>query len=283
MTHLKEHVALRHKYGGFFIVDETLFPKVSDYRNLPQPFWIITVLLAKISSDLSVSRELGTVSVPFVLQQCVPWQVLDLNGGDNSERLAKLKSNVSLPNERLGHVLNGSREQAAPRSIGLLVVDGNHQATRNQLSTPESFRYGRRDTKVRPRSWTRPCPSWSRIPGNMPGSLDITGRVVDTIDCHAPTGIGFFSMWVFYNESWLLYIEDCFYYCVMEDALSTNENPLIRTTGVLNYANGTGICHREGISSVSGLAVGDTNPLHPAQFDLLLGFIGRATLSASYL
>ena len=34
MTHLKEHVALRHKYGGFFIVDETLFPKVSDYSEL---------------------------------------------------------------------------------------------------------------------------------------------------------------------------------------------------------------------------------------------------------
>ena len=29
---------------------------------------------------------------------------------------------------------------------------------------------------------------------------ELTGRVVNTIDCHAPTGICFFSVWVFYDD-----------------------------------------------------------------------------------
>ena len=56
-------------------------------------------------------------------------------------------------------------------------------------------------------------------------------------------------------------MDDCFYCCVMEDPFSTSDNPLCRTTGVLNCANGTGVCHREGIDAVRGFSVGNTDPL----------------------
>ena len=51
---------------------------------------------------------------------------------------------------------------------------------------------------------------------SWPTDLTITGRVVNTIDRQARTGIGFFS------------------------------NPRCMTTAVSNYANGIGFCHREG-------------------------------------
>jgi len=111
------------------------------------------------------------------------------------------------------------------------------------------------------------------------GLAELTGRVVNTIDCHAPTGICFFSVWVFYDDSLPLVMDDCLYYCVMEDGFSTSDNPRCKTTGVLNYANGTGICHREGIGAVHGFTVGNTDPLDPTQFDLLLVFTGKATLN----
>ena len=40
---------------------------------------------------------------------------------------------------------------------------------------------------------------------------ELTGRVVSTIDFHAPAGTGCFSVWLFQDASLLLFIEDCFY------------------------------------------------------------------------
>ena len=46
---------------------------------------------------------------------------------------------------------------------------------------------------------------------------ELTGHVVGTIDCHAPIGIGSFSVWLFQDDSLLLFIEGCFYYGVVKD------------------------------------------------------------------
>ena len=70
---------------------------------------------------------------------------------------------------------------------------------------------------------------------------------------------------MFNDDTYPLVVEDCLYQCVMEDALSTHDNPRFRTTGVLNHTNGS-------IGAVSGFTVGDTDPLDPVQFDLLLVF-----------
>ena len=96
---------------------------------------------------------------------------------------------------------------------------------------------------------------------------ELTGRVVGMIDCHAPAGTGCFSVWLFQDDSLLLLIEDCFYYCVMKDA------------AVSNYTNVTGICQREVLDSIREFTVGDTNPLDPVHIDLLLVFTGKATLN----
>ena len=72
-------------------------------------------------------------------------------------------------------------------------------------------------------------------------------------------------------------MDDCLYYCVMEDGFSTSDNPRCQTTGVLKCANGT--CHREDVNAVHGFTLGNTDPLDSTQFDLLLVFTGKATLN----
>ena len=84
-------------------------------------------------------------------------------------------------------------------------------------------------------------------------------------------------MGVLYGDSQPLVMDDYFYCCVIEDVFSTNHNHRCRTTGVLNCTDGTGIGHREGIDTVRGFTVGNTDPLDPAHFDLLLVFTVKAT------
>ena len=72
-----------------------------------------------------------------------------------------------------------------------------------------------------------------------------------------PTGICVFSVWMFYDESLPLAVENCRCHCVMENVLSTSDNPRCRTTAVSNYANGKGNCHREDFAAVRRFTVGD--------------------------
>ena len=62
---------------------------------------------------------------------------------------------------------------------------------------------------------------------------------------NAETNAGLFegrcSVWMFYDDSLPLVMDDCLYYCVMEDGFSTSHNPRCQTIDVLKYANETGI------------------------------------------
>ena len=51
------------------------------------------------------------------------------------------------------------------------------------------------------------------------------------------------------------------------------------TTDVSCFANGIGVCHREGLGSVREFTVANTVQLDPTRLDLLRVFTGKATLN----
>jgi len=106
------------------------------------------------------------------------------------------------------------------------------------------------------------------------------GQTTNSVDCHRGTGICFFSVWKYYDDQsgmWNPVIEkrlpDCLYYCVAD---GLDDSPSCSSTDVLSDDLGTPICHKHGVGAVHSVVVGNTDPVDPSQFDLLLVFTGGA-------
>jgi len=110
------------------------------------------------------------------------------------------------------------------------------------------------------------------------------GQVVNTVNCHDATGICFFSVWKFFDDTrpiWNKAMEtmdnDCLYYCVL-NAGSDAAAPNCSKAAIVIDEYGHPICHTDGVGAVHGFEVGNTDPEDPTKFDLLLVFTGKATM-----
>jgi len=105
----------------------------------------------------------------------------------------------------------------------------------------------------------------------LPDPTAATGRVMNTIDCHARTGVCFFSAWKFDGTSsgldpW----PDCLWYCKVDNMSNPSKCDAV---GVMADENGQHICrdYRLG-GGVHGLSVMHDDPDDPDSFDVLLVF-----------
>lgn len=109
-----------------------------------------------------------------------------------------------------------------------------------------------------------------------------TGHVTNTIDCHEPTGVCFFTVWVFYDDQSPIWTKDhdndCLYYCVMAKG-SLHSDPMCVKTAIVVDENNKPICHQPGVGAVHGMTVGNTDPDDSTKFDILLVFTGKAKMS----
>lgn len=138
---------------------------------------------------------------------------------------------------------------------------------------------------------TRNCSSIFPLPGDL--LHDMTGQVVNTVDCHHATETCFFSVWKFYDDTpvvWTpeseLLANDCLYYCQLEKGSLTPRADGLQTVkprcvkgGIVYDENRQPICHKHKIGAVHGLKVGNTDPADPTKFDLLLVFTGIMLMS----
>lgn len=107
--------------------------------------------------------------------------------------------------------------------------------------------------------------------------VDDKGKVVNTVYCHKPTGVCFFSVWKFLTRTERL-DPDCLWWCIPDD-LSNPTSCL--SEDILTYENGrTKVCNtkiEEGThygGGVHGFTLGNTDPSDPSIFDLILIFTG---------
>jgi len=105
----------------------------------------------------------------------------------------------------------------------------------------------------------------------LPDPAALTGRVMNTIDCHPRTGICFFSAWKFDGapsrmDPW----PDCLWWCKVDDLSNPSK---CESLGVMEDENGQRICrdYRLG-GGVHGLSVMHDDPDDPDSFDVLLIF-----------
>jgi len=107
------------------------------------------------------------------------------------------------------------------------------------------------------------------------------GQVVNTVDCHVPSGMCFFSVWKFYDDSvpeWMA--PDCLYWCNPDDINSPQK---CIASGVLRDDKGNKICtQKKGPpgshvgGATHGFTIGNTDPTNDQEFDLFLIFTGGA-------
>jgi len=107
-----------------------------------------------------------------------------------------------------------------------------------------------------------------------PDPYAMTGRVINTIDCHKRTGMCFFSAWKFDGGPKGTPFPDCLWYCRPDDL---NNPQKCTSVGVMKDENGQSICrdYRLG-GGVHGLTVMHDDPTDPNSFDLLLVFTAGA-------
>lgn len=114
---------------------------------------------------------------------------------------------------------------------------------------------------------------------------DGLGQVVNTVQCHEPSGMCFFSVWKFYDQSIGEKIApDCLYWCNPDDMHNPTE---CISMGKVKDENGKEICTAKGTGphlggAVHGFTVGNTDPDDQDQFDLLLVFTGGAGFDKGY-
>jgi len=107
----------------------------------------------------------------------------------------------------------------------------------------------------------------------------LLGQVVNTVQCHEQSGVCFFSVWKFYDDSFPeMMAPDCLYWCTVDDM--TNPQKCI-AGDVVKDDKGNKICHSKEApyhrgGAVHGFTVGNTDPNDPDSFDLLLLFTGGA-------
>lgn len=107
----------------------------------------------------------------------------------------------------------------------------------------------------------------------FPSPYSMTGRVINTIDCHKKTGMCFFSAWKFDGMGKKRApFPDCLWYCRPDDL----SNPKRCTkVGVVKDEHGHEICRDYGLGGgVHGLTIMRDDPDDPNTFDLLLIFTG---------
>lgn len=108
---------------------------------------------------------------------------------------------------------------------------------------------------------------------------DAAGNVVNTVDCHKETGMCFFSVWKFYDDSFPeMLAPDCLHWCSPDDMMAPTK---CVSQGVLLDAKGNKVCHQKKQpnhigGAVHGFTVGNTDPDDTSKFDLLLIFTGGA-------
>eukprot|EP00401_Gymnodinium_catenatum_P028989 CAMPEP_0117514628 /NCGR_PEP_ID=MMETSP0784-20121206/30166_1 /TAXON_ID=39447 /ORGANISM="" /LENGTH=450 /DNA_ID=CAMNT_0005310427 /DNA_START=50 /DNA_END=1402 /DNA_ORIENTATION=- len=107
----------------------------------------------------------------------------------------------------------------------------------------------------------------------FPTGVDaITGKVINTVECHA-SGICFFSQWKFYDDSLPLGNNDCLYWCRVADLDNPSE---CMDSGIMVNVLGNQICHVDGRGAVHGLKIGKDDAEEDGVFDLFL-FTGKPT------
>jgi len=106
------------------------------------------------------------------------------------------------------------------------------------------------------------------------GMKKATGQVANTVMCHPKSGVCFFSIWKFYDDSIpeMMY-PDCLHYCV-PDSMS-NPTECVQD-GVMEDENGKQICHEKGVGGVHGFTIGRSDKKNSNSFDMLLVMTGGA-------
>mmetsp|Transcript_52141 Transcript_52141/g.137097 ORF Transcript_52141/g.137097 Transcript_52141/m.137097 type:complete len:461 (+) Transcript_52141:32-1414(+) len=105
----------------------------------------------------------------------------------------------------------------------------------------------------------------------FPNPYAATGVVVNTIDCHAPSGMCFFSLWKFDGApSPIAMWPDCLWYCRPDDMRNPTK---CVSQGVMRDVDGHKICRDYGLGGgVHGLTVLKTDEDDASSFDLMLVF-----------
>lgn len=105
------------------------------------------------------------------------------------------------------------------------------------------------------------------------------GDVVNTVDCHKETGMCFFSVWKFYDDSFpTTFAPDCLHWCSPDDMMAPTK---CVAQGILLDGDGNKVCHKKAApnhvgGAVHGFTVGNTDPTDETKFDLFLIFTGGA-------
>ena len=106
------------------------------------------------------------------------------------------------------------------------------------------------------------------------GMKKSTGQVANTVMCHPNSGVCFFSIWKFYDDTIPeTMFPDCLHYCV-PDSLS-NPTECVQE-GVMEDEKGEQICHKKGVGGVHGFTIGRSESKDPNTFDMLLVMTGGA-------
>eukprot|EP00929_Paragymnodinium_shiwhaense_P002130 TRINITY_DN10232_c0_g1_i1.p1 TRINITY_DN10232_c0_g1~~TRINITY_DN10232_c0_g1_i1.p1 ORF type:complete len:414 (+),score=71.66 TRINITY_DN10232_c0_g1_i1:373-1614(+) len=181
----------------------------------------------------------------------------------------------------VGHVLAPStgfavEDTETKKLKGLLVAEGQPFFVDMHMPPKEAYLGG---VQYLPMGHKANCSQLFPDPKNM------MGKVVNTIDCHRPTGICFFSVWNFYDDQepiWSqaekMFGNDCLFYCITAVG-SLDDFPTCEKYDVVKDETGEPICHKKGVGAVHGFTVGNTDPHDENKFDLLLVFTGKAEMT----
>jgi len=114
----------------------------------------------------------------------------------------------------------------------------------------------------------------------------MTGQVVNTVDCHKPTGVCFFSVWKFYDDQAPLWnriseiiSNDCLHYCFVTKAALEGKEATCIQGGVVHDEHGHIVCHKKNVGAVHGFEIGNSHKDDPSKFDLFLVFTGKARMT----